>query len=147
MDRTERYGRPLSLIVFDLDDFKFLNDLHGHQEGDLVLRRVAAAALEGLRVSDMACRIGGEEFAILLPETGKRAARAAADRLCARVRDLPGGVRRTTVSCGVASYPSDARMPRSTPRRGGARIAPRATRRLCRPAARTGRAAPSRSSL
>ena len=108
MDRTERYGRPLSLIVFDLDDFKFLNDLHGHQEGDLVLRRVAAAALEGLRVSDMACRIGGEEFAILLPETGKRAARAAADRLCARVRELPGGVRRTTVSCGVASYPCDA---------------------------------------
>jgi diguanylate cyclase (GGDEF)-like protein len=108
MDRAERYDRPLSLIVFDLDDFKFLNDLHGHQEGDLVLRRVAAAALEGLRVSDMACRIGGEEFAILLPETGKRAARAAADRLCARVRELPSGVRRTTVSCGVASYPRDA---------------------------------------
>jgi diguanylate cyclase (GGDEF)-like protein len=108
MDRAERYGRPLSLIVFDLDDFKFLNDLHGHQEGDLVLRRVAAAASEGLRASDMACRIGGEEFAILLPETGKRAARAAADRLCARVRSLPNGVRTTTVSCGVAAYPSDA---------------------------------------
>ena len=60
-------------------------------------------------VSDMACRIGGEEFAILLPETGKRAARAAADRLCARVRELPGGVRRTTVSCGVASYPERRR--------------------------------------
>ena len=108
MDRAERYGRPLSLIVFDLDDFKFLNDLHGHQEGDLVLRRVAAAASEDLRLSDMACRIGGEEFAILLPETGKRAARAAADRLCARVRALPAGVRTTTVSCGVASFPGDA---------------------------------------
>jgi diguanylate cyclase (GGDEF)-like protein len=108
MDRAERYGRPVSLIVFDLDDFKFLNDLHGHQEGDLVLRRVAAAASEGLRGSDTACRIGGEEFAILLPETGKRAARAAADRLCARVRALPGSVRATTVSCGVTSYPGDA---------------------------------------
>ena len=108
MDRADRYSRPLSLIVFDLDDFKFLNDMHGHLEGDLVLRRVAAAATEGLRASDLACRIGGEEFAILLPETGKRAARAAADRLCARVRELSGGVRATTVSCGVASFPGDA---------------------------------------
>src|SRR4029079_15342729 len=58
MERAERYGRPLSLVVFDLDDFKFLNDLHGHLEGDLVLRPVAAAALEGLRASDLACRIG-----------------------------------------------------------------------------------------
>ncbi|HET7170963.1 MAG TPA: diguanylate cyclase [Gaiellales bacterium] len=108
MDRSERYGRPLSLIVFDLDDFKFLNDLHGHLEGDLVLRRVAAAATERLRASDIACRIGGEEFAIMLPETGKRAARAAADRLCARVRELRDGARAMTVSCGVASFPNDA---------------------------------------
>ncbi len=107
LDRAERYGRPLSLIAFDLDDFKLLNDVHGHQEGDLVLRRVAAAAREELRASDLACRVGGEEFAIILPETGKRAARAAADRLCARVRALPG-VRTVTVSCGVASFPADA---------------------------------------
>ncbi len=107
LDRAERYGRPLSLIAFDLDDFKLLNDVHGHQEGDLVLRRVAAAAREELRASDLACRVGGEEFAIILPETGKRAARAAADRLCARVRALPGA-RTITVSCGVASFPADA---------------------------------------
>ncbi len=107
LERAERYGRPLSLIVFDLDDFKLLNDVHGHQEGDLVLRRVAAAAREELRGSDLACRVGGEEFAIILPEAGKRAARAAADRLCARVRALPG-VRTVTVSCGVASFPADA---------------------------------------
>ena len=107
LERAHRHNRPLSLIVFDLDDFKLLNDAHGHQEGDLVLRRVAAAAGEDLRASDVACRIGGEEFALLLPETGKRAARAAADRLCARVRALPGH-RRITVSCGVASFPGDA---------------------------------------
>ena len=107
LERAERYGRPVSLIVFDLDDFKLLNDVHGHQEGDLVLRRVAAAAREELRASDLACRVGGEEFAIILPEAGKRAARAAADRLCARVRALPG-VRTVTVSCGVASFPADA---------------------------------------
>ena len=108
LERAERYGRPVSLIVFDIDDFKLLNDVHGHQEGDLVLRRVAAAAREELRGSDLACRVGGEEFAIILPEAGKRAARAAADRLCARVRALPG-VRTVTVSCGVASFPADAR--------------------------------------
>jgi diguanylate cyclase (GGDEF)-like protein len=107
VERAERYGRPLSLVVFDLDDFKLLNDVHGHQEGDLVLRRVAAAAREDRRASDLACRVGGEEFAIVMPETGKRAARAAADRLCARVRALPG-VRPTTVSCGVATFPVDA---------------------------------------
>jgi diguanylate cyclase (GGDEF)-like protein len=106
VERAERYGRPVSLIAFDLDDFKLLNDVHGHQEGDLVLRRVAAAAREELRGSDLACRVGGEEFAIILPEAGKRAARAAADRLCARVRALPG-VRAVTVSCGVATYPAD----------------------------------------
>jgi diguanylate cyclase (GGDEF)-like protein len=107
LERAERYGRPVSLIAFDLDDFKLLNDVHGHQEGDLVLRRVAAAAREELRASDLACRVGGEEFAIILPEAGKRAARAAADRLCERVRSLPG-VRAVTVSCGVATYPADA---------------------------------------
>jgi diguanylate cyclase (GGDEF)-like protein len=106
VERAERYGRPVSLVAFDLDDFKLLNDVHGHQEGDLVLRRVAAAAREELRASDLACRVGGEEFAIILPEAGKRAARAAADRLCARVRALPG-VRAVTVSCGVAAYPAD----------------------------------------
>lgn len=107
LERSRRYARPVSLIVFDLDDFKLLNDVHGHHEGDLVLRRVAAAAREDLRTSDLACRVGGEEFAILLPETGKRAARAAAERLCARVRSLPGE-RLVTVSCGVATFPGDA---------------------------------------
>ncbi len=110
IERAHRHGRPLSLIQFDLDDFKLLNDSYGHQEGDLILRRVAAAASADLRTSDVACRIGGEEFALLLPETGKAAARAAADRLCARVRDLPGH-HHTTVSCGIASFPGDATTP------------------------------------
>ncbi len=109
-ERAHRYRRPMSLIVFDLDDFKLLNDVHGHQDGDMVLRRVAAAACEGLRSSDLACRVGGEEFAILLPEAGKRAAKAVADRLCARVRRLPGP-RPITVSCGVAALPADAGNP------------------------------------
>jgi diguanylate cyclase (GGDEF)-like protein len=107
VERAQRYGRPLSLVSFDLDDFKLLNDVHGHQEGDLVLRRVAAAAAAELRATDVACRVGGEEFAILLPETTKREARAVAARLCARVRRLPAA-RRITTSCGVATLPTDA---------------------------------------
>jgi diguanylate cyclase (GGDEF)-like protein len=110
VERAHRYGRPMSLLLFDLDDFKLLNDIHGHQEGDLVLRRVAFAARDGLRALDAACRVGGEEFAILLPEADKEAAGAAADRLCRRVRNLPG-VRPVTVSCGVATIPGDASNP------------------------------------
>ncbi len=110
VERANRYRRELSVITFDLDDFKVLNDVHGHHEGDIVLRMVSSIAAETLRATDSAFRVGGEEFAILLPETSKRAAKAAADRLCARVRSL-SGVRPVTVSCGVASFPGDAKNP------------------------------------
>ena len=107
LERAARYKRELSLIVFDLDDFKQLNDVHGHQEGDTVLGMVADVAAEGLRIDiDAAFRIGGEEFTILLPETGKaggrarrrphrpagaRDARGAADDRLLRRRDVPQG--------------------------------------------------------
>jgi diguanylate cyclase (GGDEF)-like protein len=110
LERAHRYRRHVSLVMFDLDSFKQLNDVHGHQEGDRVLAAVAAAAAEGLRDSDAAFRMGGEEFALLLPETSKRAAKAAADRLCSRVRGLRA-VRRITVSCGVAEFPADGANP------------------------------------
>jgi diguanylate cyclase (GGDEF)-like protein len=110
VERAHRYRRQLSMIAFDLDDFKLLNDVHGHQEGDLTLRRVCGAALDVLRTTDVAFRVGGEEFAILLPETSPADAQVVADRLCARVRDLPGP-REITVSCGVASFPDDAKNP------------------------------------
>jgi len=107
VERAHRYRRNLSLIVFDLDDFKLLNDVHGHQDGDVVLASVADVVRDLLRHTDMAFRPGGEEFALLLPETPKRAARAVADRLCAQIRAMPA-VRPVTVSCGVASFPVDA---------------------------------------
>jgi diguanylate cyclase (GGDEF)-like protein len=110
LELSSRYRRQMSLIIFDLDDFKHLNDVHGHQEGDIVLQRMAVAASEGLRTSDLACRVGGEEFAILLPETTKAAARAAAERLADRVRHMPGNPP-VTVSCGVATFPEDAGDP------------------------------------
>jgi diguanylate cyclase (GGDEF)-like protein len=110
VERAHRYRRELSLVMFDLDDFKLLNDAHGHQEGDGVLAAVAAIASDVLRASDAAFRIGGEEFAILLPEASKDAAIAVADRLCARVRAM-AGVRPMTVSCGIASFPGDSANP------------------------------------
>jgi len=110
VERAHRYRRQLSIVSFDLDDFKLLNDVHGHQEGDLVLRRVAGAAAGMLRAADAAFRVGGEELAILMPETGKHDALAVAERLCAEVRDLPGP-RPITVSCGIATFPDDAKNP------------------------------------
>jgi diguanylate cyclase (GGDEF)-like protein len=110
LERAHRYRRGLSVISFDLDDFKLLNDVHGHQEGDLVLRRVAGAAAGMLRAADAAFRVGGEELAVLMPETSKRDALAVAERLCAEVRGLPGP-RPVTVSCGVATFPEDAKNP------------------------------------
>ena len=111
LERAARYKRELSLIVFDLDDFKQLNDVHGHQEGDTVLGMVADVAAEGLRIDiDAAFRIGGEEFTILLPETGKQAAERVADRIVQRVREMHA-VRPMTVSCGVATFPKDGIEP------------------------------------
>jgi diguanylate cyclase (GGDEF)-like protein len=110
VERAHRYRRRLSVVSFDLDDFKMLNDVHGHQEGDLVLRRVAGAAAGMLRAADAAFRVGGEELAILMPETGKQDAMAVAERLCAEVRALPGP-RPITISCGVATFPEDAKNP------------------------------------
>ena len=110
LERAHRYRRRLSVVTFDLDDFKLLNDVHGHQEGDLVLRRVAGAAAGMLRAADAAFRVGGEELAILMPETSKQDALAVAERLCTEVRGLPGP-RAITVSCGVATFPDDAKNP------------------------------------
>jgi two-component system cell cycle response regulator len=75
-----RHGRPLSLIMCDLDRFKDLNDHHGHPFGDLVLERFAQLLGSG-RTSDIACRYGGEEFAVILPDTDRKQALQAAERI------------------------------------------------------------------
>jgi len=79
--RVARYGRPLSLIILDLDGFKAVNDTHGHEVGDRVLKALARCLEEHLRQSDRAVRLGGEEFAVLLPETGLPQALRLAERL------------------------------------------------------------------
>jgi diguanylate cyclase (GGDEF)-like protein len=79
--RAHRYERPFSLLYIDLDGFKAVNDSHGHLYGDKVLRGIAGAMQSVLRISDMIARIGGDEFAVLLPETELNGADKVADRL------------------------------------------------------------------
>ena len=79
--RAARYGRSLSLILFDLDGFKTLNDRFGHLFGDSILRRVAGLVLEEVRPEQIFARIGGDEFAILCPETSAEGARRIVDRI------------------------------------------------------------------
>jgi diguanylate cyclase (GGDEF)-like protein len=106
-DRAVKNGRTLALIMIDADDFKGYNDLYGHPAGDKCLRALSNVFLATCRPGDMVGRYGGEEFAILLPNTGARAAHVVATRLLTAVRDLrlrharrPNGF--VTVSVGVA---------------------------------------------
>ncbi len=104
-----RHDHELSLIVLDLDHFKQVNDKHGHPAGDAVLARSVAACLKQLRVSDVIGRLGGEEFGVLLPHTGPRAAFEVAERLRAAIADESfsgtGGAFQVTASFGVAAKP------------------------------------------
>lgn len=108
IDRAERYDRALSLVLVDLDHFKEVNDTHGHAGGDEVLRAVAGVLAAVCRDVDLAARIGGEEFAILLPETDARGAERVAERTLGRIADghhrAPSGAGfHITASAGVSS--------------------------------------------
>jgi diguanylate cyclase (GGDEF)-like protein len=113
--RAERFGEPLGLVFADLDDFKRINDRHGHQVGDRVLRAFADCLRQRVRVIDMAARLGGEEFAVLLVETDLAGATALAESLRETVSalEVPVGDSECvtlTASFGVAAYP-EARTP------------------------------------
>ena len=105
--RFQRYFRPLSVLIIDVDHFKTVNDRFGHDEGDKVLKLIAIVCGSAKRESDAVARIGGEEFALLLPETNEAAALIVAERLLAQVRECvyPIGNENIglTVSIGVAS--------------------------------------------
>ena len=110
LERVERGAGPLSLLITDLDHFKRVNDTFGHDVGDLVLCRVALAIEDSCRRIDTAARIGGEEFALLLPDTDVRSAFVAAERLCEAIRSSTGdGPDGQTTSIGVATCPADGR--------------------------------------
>ena len=103
LERNRRYPRPLALLYLDLDDFKVINDSHGHQTGDAVLRLVAEAMRSSVRQSDTIGRLGGDEFAVLMPETDAPLADQAAQRLAADLRNRFKGTPTVTASIGVVS--------------------------------------------
>lgn len=107
--RTNRTGSPCSLVLVDIDHFKRVNDTYGHEAGDAVLTRVAKALSEAVRQMDVCARYGGEEMAILLPETGVAGAAEMAERLRSAIAGRTirhGGTPiQVTASFGVASFP------------------------------------------
>ncbi len=111
--RASRSGRPLSLLFLDLDGFKAINDNHGHQAGSRALVEAAAVIRRCARETDIAARFGGDEFAIVLPDTGSEGASAVGDRVRERLAAHPflegnGLIVRLTASVGVATLPDVA---------------------------------------
>lgn len=104
-------GTPLTLAMLDIDHFKLFNDLHGHEAGDCVLVTTARLIGEHFREADVVCRLGGEEFVILMPSTTEGQAREAMERLLDTVRQHrfehgDSALGRVGLSCGIASYPA-----------------------------------------
>ncbi len=109
MDRGLRHRRSLSVVIADIDDFKIINDTRGHAAGDRVLQEVSAIMADTIRSADIVCRIGGEEFGMLLPETDPQGAQLVAERVREQVAALTiSGVGKVTVSLGIASVPQHA---------------------------------------
>lgn len=106
---ADRFGHSLSLILADVDHFKNVNDTWGHEAGDVVLQHIAKTLQDGVRAVDVCARFGGEEIALLLPQTALPGAAELADRLRQAIGDKPvvwaGNEIKVTVSCGVACYP------------------------------------------
>jgi diguanylate cyclase (GGDEF)-like protein len=112
--RAARARSPLSVLMVDLDDFKRVNDEHGHQAGDRVLRAIAGALRAAVRTSDVVARYGGDEFVVLMPDTEAEEAEAVAARAEAAVAELPhpmadGSTINVTCSVGLALHPRDGR--------------------------------------
>ena len=107
LEGWRRTPRNLSLVMIDADRFKAINDTHGHAAGDTVLRDLAGVIASTVREIDTAARVGGEEFAVLLPSTDRARATALAHRLCVAVRErvvcVDGAEIRYTVSAGVST--------------------------------------------
>jgi diguanylate cyclase len=107
-DRQQRYSRPLSLIMIDIDFFKKVNDTYGHQCGDLILQSVAAKAASVIRKTDFIARYGGEEFCCLLPETNADAAETVAENLRIHIEEMENSFEnssiKVTISLGISDF-------------------------------------------
>ncbi len=114
LDRAERYARPLSLLLVDIDEFKLYNDRYGHPAGSKAIRTIAQIICAQSRTSDIVSRYGGDQFAVLLPETDPKSALIFAEKVRASVdaHYFPGSAgdlaEHLTISLGVAAYPEDA---------------------------------------
>jgi len=117
VERAQRYGQPLSVLMLDVDRFKEVNDTYGHMMGDTLLTYLAQVIKARLRSSDVAARYGGDEFAVILPETDQTKAIAVAEKLSTAVcadRRWQGALLEKLgvgISCGVATFPDDGRTP------------------------------------
>lgn len=112
---ARRTKRPVSAALIDVDDFKRINDRHGHAGGDAVLKAVGSTVAAQLRDTDLVARWGGEEFAVILPDADAAEAGCVAERLRAAVADLsvpvgPGQTQRCTISVGVSAARNDERF-------------------------------------
>src|SRR5438067_3664915 len=113
LTRASRSHDPVAVLMFDLDDFKRVNDVYGHGAGDQLLVQLARVARETVRGSDVVCRIGGEEFGVIMPSCDAGDALGLASRLSERLSEVefePAG--RVTVSIGIAQGPQHAMNPR-----------------------------------
>lgn len=114
LNRSRRYSYPLTLLLFDLRNFKKVNDSYGHAVGDEVLRCLARACLETVRGSDYACRIGGDEFALLLPQSERESAASLAQRIAEKFLEAARAVApEAGLDYGAASFPGDGETPQS----------------------------------
>src|SRR5271155_5543120 len=113
LNRARRYGQPLGLVTLDLHRFKEVNDKHGHPRGDEVLRAMADTLKKALRTSDSAFRIGGDEFALLLPQTDAAQALALPRRISAVFAEMIEPLQlavSVTIDHGIAIFPQDAEL-------------------------------------
>jgi diguanylate cyclase (GGDEF)-like protein len=106
--RAQRYGRRLALIVFDLDDFKDINDRVGHLAGDAVLAEASERMRDAIRSADVVCRVGGDEFAVIMPESGLEHADQLFARIQATISERPiGSAGRVRISAGITELKAE----------------------------------------
>lgn len=112
MERVKRHGESFTVFMMDIDNFKLANDRYGHMAGDEILKCVARTIRDAVRSMDVVSRYGGEEFAVILPHTGKKGAFVIAERIRRNVGEARvgtgDGFECITISLGVAEYPNDA---------------------------------------